>query len=342
MKRRVIPWAAALGLLTACVSVDEPAVKKGLLRHGQRAVYFLYEAPGPWISMESDTKAESAAKFIPGLGLALQGVQNERDLKVSQSLGQYLPAWSLASALRPYLQSELAKSGVPVRWVEAGPAADVSADDLRRLNKAKNALDWRERYLTMDPDEKAPRNYAGFLQLDDAVIVEFNVQHGLLTDAQNGMYPWATSLVRIYRGGTMRLLWSHEESADLKGSSRNLYDYQSEPRLFLIGIEKLMPVLSQKTGAALAAAFADPTWAPAPPPPPAPPAPSQVLGDTTKVASPPQVTASTSPAAVPMEPAPAVPVETVAASTESAPAQVAASTPAAPGEPAPPPPSSTP
>ena len=122
------------------------------------------------------------------------------------------------------------------------------------------------RYLTDDPEEKAPRNYAGFLQLDDAVIVEFNAQHGLLTDAQNEMYPWATVFIRIYRAGTMRLLWSHEESADRKGSSRNLYDYQSEPRVFLMGIEKLMPVLAKKTGAGLAAAFGDPTWAPLPAP----------------------------------------------------------------------------
>ena len=337
MNRRVVPLAAALCLLSACVSVDEPLVKKGLIRPGKRAVYFLYEAPGPWISMETDTKAESAAKFIPGLGLALQGAQNERDLKTSQSLGQYLPSWSLASALRPYLQSELAKAGVPVRWVEAGPAADISADDLRRLNRAKDALDWRVRYLTDDPEEKAPRNYAGFLQLDDAVIVEFNAQHGLLTDAQNEMYPWATVFIRIYRAGTMRLLWSHEESADLKGSSRNLYDYQSQPRVFLMGIEKLMPVLAKKTGAALAAAFGDPTWAPLPapgvsgagvPPPssigggPAPPAPlpapapaPQVMVDTTTVVSPPQVVAS----------------------TETASPQVETSSPTTPAEPPPPP-----
>lgn len=272
MKTLIIILIAAM---CACVSVEDVPASRAMIRPQQKTVVIVYPAPGPWVTRESDTKAESAAKYLPGLGLMVQSAQDSRDLQASESLKPYLPPWNAEAAFYPLLLKELDKIGYPGVWISSGPETETSQETLKKFNRAKDILDWRARYFLLDPSERRPhRDYSTLLSLDEALVLEVNLQYGLLlADESEDFMPALHSLARLYRAGTMRLLWSHEDSVKDLPAAKSLQDFMVQPRPLLDAYEKLMPALAGKIAAGLRAAIHGTGAPPATSAPSAPPAP---------------------------------------------------------------------
>lgn len=270
--KSLLPLGLALAF-PACVSLEEAPMAKGAVQPGQRTVVAAYVAPGPSIA-ESDTKVETAAKILPGLGLVVQSAQEDRELAASKDLQQYLPDWKPLEQFHPLLMHELSSVNYPGRFVTPAEA-ELSSDTLKAFNKADNLLDWRLRYVIESPERPVPRNYASILSLDDALILEANLLYGVASvpgDMEGNMSPTLTALVKFYRAGTMRLLWRHEETVEDKAGARSLYEFKVEPNDLVSKWQKLLPQLAQRAAASLGAQL---TGIPLPPPTGAqPPAPS--------------------------------------------------------------------
>ncbi|MBI5883214.1 MAG: hypothetical protein HZB91_08925 [Elusimicrobia bacterium] len=281
---------AVLGM-AGCVSLDEAPIPSGAVRPDQRTAVVVYIAPGPWVTQEQDTKAESAAKILPGVGQFMQSVQDDGDLKASNELRQYYTVWPGAAVFRETLAAELRKAeypGIPVSWESAGAPAHV----FERFNRAENVLDWRKRYfLASQLDLRNLRDYSQVLEFDGHLILEVNVQYGLMNNAEGNSYPSLQAFSRLYRANTMKLLWSRSDLVDDKTEPRNIYEFKASPALLSEKLDKLSLPLAASIAAALRAAL------PAAPLPDSPPAPGEHAPATPAEPSP------TAPA-VPVAPAP--------------------------------------
>ncbi|MBI4679114.1 MAG: hypothetical protein HY748_16180 [Elusimicrobia bacterium] len=239
---------AALGA-AGCVSLDEPQIPSGAVRPDQRTAVLVFPSPGPWVTQEAETKAESAAKILPGVGQLMQSVQDDGDLKTSNELRQYYNAWPRAESFRSILAEELAKAAYPgatVSWVETGAPPHV----IERFNRAESVLDWRRRYLLAGPlDIKHLRDYSQVLEFDGHLVLEVNLQYGLMNNAEGNVHPALRSVSRLYRANTMKLLWSHEDGAEDKTGPRNIYEYKASPPSLSEKFDKLaMPLAAAIAG----------------------------------------------------------------------------------------------
>ncbi|MBI5625385.1 MAG: hypothetical protein HY924_16530 [Elusimicrobia bacterium] len=256
----------ALGLaVQGCVSLDEVQIPSGAVRPDQRTAVIVYAAPGPWVTQEDDTKAESAAKILPGVGQFMQSVQDDSDLKTSNDLRQYYSSWPGAESFRGTLVNGMRDAGypgTPVSWQEAGAPPHV----LERFNRAENVLDWRRRYFTAGPlDLRHLRDYSQVLEFDGHLILEVNLQYGLLHNAEGNVYPSLRGVSRLYRANTMKLLWSREDSAEDKTEPKNIYEFKAAPAQLSEKLDKLALSLAGAIAAGLRSALAASS---APPPPP--------------------------------------------------------------------------
>ncbi|MFA6317438.1 MAG: hypothetical protein WC943_08465, partial [Elusimicrobiota bacterium] len=278
--------STCLALLTlafaagGCVSLDEPQIPAGAVRSDQRTAVIVYAPPGPWVTQDEDTKAESAAKILPGVGQFMQSVQDDSDLKTAKELRQYYETWPGLESFHGALTAELRRAeypGTPVSWAETGAPAHV----LERFNRSENVLDWRRRYfLASQLDLRSLRDYSQVLELDGHLVLEVNLQYGLMNNAEGNSYPFLSSFSRLYRANTMKLLWSRSDSTDDKTEPRNIYEFKSSPSLLSEKLAKLAPGLAASIAGALRTAMstasADP--ASAAPGAPAPGAPAPAMG----------------------------------------------------------------
>lgn len=219
-------------------------MSKGAVEIGQRTAVLVFPSPGPEI-IELDTKIETAAKFVPGIGLVVQGAQNERDLAASQDLQKYLPKWRAQETFYPLLMKELGTSGHPGRLLSAEEAG-ITPAALHEFNQAENLLDWRLRYYIQNPNRPVPRNYSKLLSLDDALILEVNLAWGVNTDGEGNATPALSGVIKLVRANTMRTLWRHEETVDNKEGTKTLYEFKAQPQDLISKYEEMMPDLAAK------------------------------------------------------------------------------------------------
>lgn len=243
--KRLLPLFLALG---GCVAPEPVPDARGAVAPGQRLVVAVYAAPGPWIVSDPDSKAESAAKILP-IGMLMQAVQEDRVLETSKELQPYLPRPRFDKAFEAAYLKELAAlhDGKTQNWAEAGLPGEAK----REFNRAEDQLDWRRRYLL--PRGAAPRDYSRFLSLDDAVVVDLNLEFGTsLTEGEGRLLPTLTVATRVYRPGTTKLLWSRVDSASDMSSTRTLLEFRAEPKELTERLEALVPVLAKTAAASLA------------------------------------------------------------------------------------------
>src|SRR5579884_2174114 len=101
MRRMTMALLALLPLIAACVSVEEAPLGRTAVQKGQRTILLVYPAPAPYVG-EDQTKGETAAELIPGLGLVVSDAQNQRDLEASKDLQPYVPrSFDAAAAFAP-------------------------------------------------------------------------------------------------------------------------------------------------------------------------------------------------------------------------------------------------
>lgn len=228
-------------LLAACVAPEPVLDARGAVAPGGRLVVAVYPSPGPWIVADPDSKAESAAKLLP-IGMLMQTMQDDRVLELSKELQPYLPRPRYERAFEAALLTELRAQhdGKTESWSEAG----LPAEARREFNRADDQLDWRRKYLL--PRGGAPRDYSRFLSLDDAVIVDVNLQHGTDVTAEEGrLLPTLTAATRVYRPGTTKLLWSRLDTVQDQGSVRTLSEFRAEPKDLTDRLEALVPQLAK-------------------------------------------------------------------------------------------------
>lgn len=244
MLRRYIPrLAPAVALLLgACISLEDVHIPKGAILKDQRTVLAVFAGPGPVISQD-DNKAETAAKLTPGLAYIVQAAQNEKETAASKDLGQYLPSWEPAKELETALKKVLPASGHPGRFI-APDEGGIAPEDMTRLDKASDILDWRLRYYITTPDHPVPRNYSTFLQLDDALIFEVNLAYGVALDDQQNAWPQLNTMTKLFRANTMHLLWKHENTVEDKGGLKLLYEYKRNGVALIDAYRKMLPGLA--------------------------------------------------------------------------------------------------
>ncbi|MDD5629531.1 MAG: hypothetical protein PHU21_10740 [Elusimicrobia bacterium] len=248
-------WPLALALFcSACVSVGEPVLAPESLPPGQRTILLVYPAPAPWVITDSESKAESAAKMLPGLSYAVSSFQEDRYKAAADTLNKYVPGWPSGALLEAALLRELPRARFPGSFV---PAAEAEADTatLRGWNRAKDVLGWQNRYLNPDPLQPHPRDYSRFLPWDDALVLEVNLLPMLAADDDGNMIPTLTASSRLFRCQTMRLLWQHEDKADDPASARTLYEFETLPQQLLDRWKALVPALATKISGSLYAAL---------------------------------------------------------------------------------------
>ncbi len=268
---------AVLMALCACVSLEEATIPRGSVRPDQRAVIMVYASPGPWVSQETESKTESAAKFLPGVGQVVQDFQDQQDLKAALDLAEALPSWPAAERFEALLSTALKAGGFPARPVAAGQAG-LPPGLARRFNRAADPLEWRRRYLLSEPGEALRhRDYSAVLELDDALVVEVNLQYGTLNGAEGLAYPALASRTRLIRANIMRVLWSHDDEASDKADPKHVAEFKAAPSQFQDRLQKLLAPLAQKIAAALAAAIVGPAPAAGAPPAVAPAMPPPAL-----------------------------------------------------------------
>ncbi len=249
-RQAALVWVGLLPLLAACVSVEEAPLGKNAVEKGQRTVLLVYPAPGPVVG-EADSKGETAAKLIPGIGLAVQGAQDDRDNAASKDLRQYLPPFDAATQFYAPMLAELQKTPSEGKWTTAEEAG-FSTVTLRAFNQADSLSDWRHKYDQISYEHETPaRDYSKLLDLDDAMIFEVNLSYGLLGDGEGNYAPQVSGTARLYRASTMRQLWRHEETAvDGDAAARKmLYDHKTAPVELVRRWKALLPQLAQKLAA---------------------------------------------------------------------------------------------
>lgn len=325
--RRALPLLAAA--LAACVAVETLPETRGAIQPGQRLVVLVYQAPGPWIISEADSKAEAAAKLLP-VGFLVQTMQDDRVLAVSKDMQQYLPRLRYGSAF----QASLIKA---LKEVHDGPvqtAAEAGLDPamLAEWNRAKDQKEWRERYFAPDPMAGPPRDYSRILSLDDAVVIDVNLSFGADAEAVEGeqdiVRPTIWTATRLYRGGTARKMWEREDKLSDMTSSKTMVEFRVEPALLARQIEALALPLGQAVAQNIARGFqlVPPSSAPGPAEVPrgVPPPPGPGLLDLSAVpverSSETAVYGSTPPAPAPPSPPPAEPAPAPAPAENPTPA----------------------
>jgi hypothetical protein len=255
VKRLALPLVLAASA-AGCVSVSQLPSARGALKPGQRLVVLVNQSPGPWIIGSAPTKAAAAASISP-VGILFQGLEDEHTLSVSKNLQQYLPRppyWeevqdSLLKALKVARSSAAVQTGI-----EAG----IAPAQLFAWNKARDQLDWRDRYYAPDPSLPPPRDYARVLTLDDALILDVNLSFGtepVGTDDQAHIAPALTAASRVYRGDTSGLLWEHEDEAVESASTATLVDFEVSPSRLTDALQALAPQLGAKIAASFLKAF---------------------------------------------------------------------------------------
>lgn len=249
MFRRALPLLAAAAVLGGCVSLEEAPMQRNAIGKDQRLLLLVFPAPGPLLS-EDDSKAETAAKIVPGLGLVVKDMQDGRDLKASQDLQRYLPRWDAAGEFRSSFAKQLDALGQPAKIV--GPQdAGIPADQVLRLNRAADVNDWQIRYYLPQPDHVVGRNYSTFLNLDDAVVLEVNLAYALDSDGEGNYTPAARAVTKLMRASTMHQLWRHEDRVDEKGATKTLYEFKVAPDQLIGAWKRLMPMLGAKVAESL-------------------------------------------------------------------------------------------
>lgn len=234
--------AAGALLIGGCVSLEEKPMAPGAIQRGQRLILVVFAPPGPVIS-EVDSKGETAAKIVPGLGLVVKEAQDQRDLKASQDLQQYLPAWQAAQSFYPIFLEKMAQLGQPGTLVEPKDAG-LPPDAWPKFNRAKDTLDWQIRYFVRQPDGVVARNYSNYLQLDDALVLEVNLGHGLENDGEQNFTPNLKAVTKLLRVSNMRELWRHEDVVDDKAATKTLYEFKVQPGDLVYAWQRLLPQLA--------------------------------------------------------------------------------------------------
>ncbi len=325
--RRLWPLAL-IPACGACVTLNEPVLTPQSVGKDQRTIVMVYAAPAPWVITDSESKAESAAKMLPGLSFAVQSFQDDRYKEASEKLRPYVPPWRA----RELLEAELLKSLPRVRYPGSFvPVAEASVDTgtLRLWDRAADTLDWQNRYLYPDPLAPHPRDYSRHLPWDDALVLEVNLLTQLTADDDGNMIPTLISASRLVRCQTLRVLWRHEDKADDPAAARSLYEFMTLPQQLLDRWRALVPALAEKVASSLNASLHQGA-----------PLPAAGKGAPSPEGAPPQLPQGTAvpPAAAPapglsVSPA-ASPAPLVLTSTETVPASpVAVSTETAPGTP---------
>ena len=295
---RALPLAALVAI-AGCVSVEEAPMAARPITKDQRVLLVVYSNPTPIIS-EEDSKGEVAAKIVPGLGLIVKDSQDQRDLKASIDLQRYLPGFDAASLFDPDFRKQIAALGQPGKLI-APADTGLPADTWRRLNAATDELDWQIRYYLPQPagGGAVSRNYANFLALDDAVVLEVNLAYGLNSDGDQNYWPALKAVTKLIRANTMHTLWRHENMLEEKGVNKTLYEFKTAPDTLAFAWKRLMPGLGAQiaddlrknlsgagvplnpyaapyNGGGVAGLPAGPGWAPAPTP--TMPNPSALIG----------------------------------------------------------------
>lgn len=316
--RRALPLLLLLAA-AACVTPEPVPDGRGAVAPGQRMVVAVYVAPGPWIVSDPDSKAESAAKLLP-IGMLMQTMQEDRVLEISKELQPYLPRPRFDRAFEAAFTQELAAlhDGKVQSWTQA----ELPPEAKREFNRSDDQLDWRRKYLH---PRGAPRDYSRFLTLDDAVVVDVNLQFGTdVSDEEGRLLPTLTAATRVYRPGTTKLLFSRIDVASDQASTHTLTEFRAEPKALTDRLEALVPVLAKKAATELSQALRLTPSAPAAAPEAAPP----LLPGGSITAAPaepaPAPRALALPAAAPPEPAAAPPAaEPAQPAPEPPPAQPA-------------------
>ncbi len=231
--------------LAGCAMVDEPRLAPSSIVPGQRTVVLVYPSPGPWVIREADTKPESAAKILPGLGFLVEAAQDERDLGVSNDLKQYLPRWTPAELFAPLLVDGLAKAGYPGKLLYHYQA-ELATETVRGFNRAKDVLDWQKTYYYEEPDRPLARDYSRLMALDDALVLEVNLRYGCLGNDDGNMVPRLTAYSRLLRASTMKPLWRREAVVEDLPGAKSLYEFQTLPLQLIDRWKLLLPPLAAK------------------------------------------------------------------------------------------------
>lgn len=248
----------AAPLVAGCVSLeDHSRVAANAVRPGQRTIVVVYPSPGPWVIPDPDSKAESAAKTLPGLSQLVGAFQDERGLREAADLKQYLPRWNPVPALSEALLRDLAGSGFSGQFIpQAG--SDLSDEQVRRFNRSADILTWQRTYFYEHPERGLSRNYAQILSLDDALVLEVNLLSGVQGNEDGNMVPTLWSSTRLLRANTLRPIWAKEEQAEDPGSARSMYEFKTLPKQLLDRWDALIPQLSLKIAASLSSAIVAP------------------------------------------------------------------------------------
>lgn len=240
----------ALAVAAGCVSVEQAPVGKDVLQKGQRAVVVVYAGPTAYVGQE-ETKGDTAASLIPGLALAAAGITDDKALAASKELQQYVPASfdPLASFQTP-LMTELAKTPAKGTWVTASDAG-LTPDQLRPLNASDSIIDWRHKYFDYNYTyEKPARDYSKFLNIDDALVFEVNLQYGLTVGDSDVATPNVTAIAHLYNADSMKLLWSDQETSEDQPGAKTRYDYESAPQDLVARWQALAPQVAHSIAAA--------------------------------------------------------------------------------------------
>jgi hypothetical protein len=260
---RALPFLL-LALLPACTTIEEPRFSPSAVRPGQRTVLIVYPSPSPWVIADPDSKAESAAKTLPGLSFIVQSFQEERSLKESKDLQQYLPRWAAEKKLLAALLEELPKSGF-TGSLSLPEQANLTLDQLRQFNRSPDVLAWQKKYFYEEGGRSLDRNYSALLHLDDALIFEVNLLYGVNGNDEGNMVPVLSASSRLLRANTLRTLWRHEDSVEDPQAARSLYEFKSLPLQLVDNWDRLMPQLAAKIASSLKTASLEyPSTAPSP------------------------------------------------------------------------------
>lgn len=266
-------------LACACTTLEEPRLSPAAVRPGQRTLLIVYPSPSPWVIPDPDSKAESAAKTLPGFSFLVESYQEERSLKESKDLQQYLPRWVAEKKLIAALMEELPRSGF-AGTLYPPEQVGLSLEKLRQFNRASDVLAWQKAYFEEDEGRALARNYGTLLNLDDALILEVNLLYGVNGNDDGNMVPVLNASSRLVRANTQRTLWRHLDSVEDPPAARSLYEFKSLPLQLVDNWERLMPALASKIAASLRASLqglpapqASQPQPFAPPPPPGMPVP---------------------------------------------------------------------
>jgi hypothetical protein len=294
--RRGLCIAALAPLCGACVTLNEPVLTPQSIGKGQRAIVLVYAAPGPWVITDSESKAEAAAKMLPGLSFAVQSFQDDRYKAASESLRKYVPPWPARALVEAELLKALPRTRFPGNFI---PVAEASVDTatLRLWDRASDTLDWQNRYLYPDPMAPHPRDYGRYLPWDDALVLEVNVLPQLTADDDGNMIPTLIAASRLLRCQTLRLLWKHEDKADDPAGARSLYEFMTLPQQLLDRWQGLAPALAEKIAGSLFSALNPGAALPGSPPDALPGAPPGASSDGPPAPQPPAAMEPRSPEA---------------------------------------------